>query len=75
MPHDTEEVFICALFRDLGGLLAQYYFPEEANAIRILMQQKQVSEAVASTQVLGISLEELGIAVARSWGFPPSSLW
>ncbi len=72
MPHDTEEVFICALFRDLGGLLAQYYFPEEANAIRILMQQKQVSEAVASTQVLGISLEELGIAVARSWGFPPS---
>lgn len=72
MAHDTEEAFICAMFRDLGQMLAQYYFPEEVDAIRILMQQRRVSEAVASAQVLGISLEELGIAVTRSWGFPPS---
>jgi len=69
--RDTEEAFICAMFRDLGQLLAQYYFAEEVDAIHILMQQKQMSETVASTQVLGISLEELGIAIARNWGFPP----
>ncbi|MFY9326518.1 MAG: HDOD domain-containing protein [Georgfuchsia sp.] len=72
MARDTEEAFICAMFRDLGQLLALYYFPEEVDAIRILMQQKQLSETVASTQVLGISLEELEIEIARGWGFPPS---
>ena len=72
MARDAEEAFICAMFRDLGQLLAQYYFHEEVEAIRILMQQKQLSESVASTQVLGISLEELGIEIARGWGFPPS---
>jgi hypothetical protein len=59
------------MFRDLGQMLAQYYFAEEVDAIHILMQQKQLSETVASIQVLGISLEELGIAIARNWGFPP----
>lgn len=72
MAHDCEEAFICAMFRDLGQMLAQYYFSEEVDAIHILMQQKQMSETAASTQVLGISLEELGIAIARSWGFPSS---
>lgn len=70
MARDTEEAFICAMFRDLGQMLAQYYFPEEVDAIRILIQQKQLSEMTASAQVLGISFEELGIAIARTWGFP-----
>ncbi|CAB1368214.1 protein kinase domain-containing protein [Denitratisoma oestradiolicum] len=70
LARDTEEAFICSMFHDLGRLLSQYYFPEEVETIRIVMQQKQMSEAQASAQVLGISFEELGIAIARSWGFP-----
>lgn len=72
MPRAGEEAFICSLFQSLGELLAQFYFPEEVDQIRRLMTQKEVSLQHASAQVLGLSFEELGIGIARTWGFPPS---
>ncbi|WIM05743.1 MAG: HDOD domain-containing protein [Candidatus Nitricoxidivorans perseverans] len=68
--RESEEAFICALFHGLGQLLARYYFPEEEEEIRKIMQQKHVSEEAAASRVLGISFEDLGIGVARTWGFP-----
>ena len=68
--RDAEEAFICALFHGLGQLLAQYYFPEESEEIRKVQQQKRCPVDAASLQVLGISFEDLGIGIARSWGFP-----
>ncbi|MDO8934060.1 MAG: HDOD domain-containing protein [Rhodocyclaceae bacterium] len=70
MPREMEESFICSLFHGLGQLLAQYYFPEEVDAIRNLMQSKQLSKTVASARVLGLSFEDLGIGIAKNWGFP-----
>ncbi|RTL49473.1 MAG: serine/threonine protein kinase [Rhodocyclaceae bacterium] len=70
--REAEEAFICALFHNLGQMLAQFYFPEEVETIRILMQQKKINETQASAQVLGLPYEELGIGIARTWGFPPS---
>jgi eukaryotic-like serine/threonine-protein kinase len=70
MPREGEEAFICALFHGLGEMLAQYYFPEEVDQIRKLMQSKHLSEEAASAKVLGIPLQELGIGIARTWGFP-----
>jgi len=72
IARESEEVFVCALFHSLGAQLAQYYFPEEAEQMRKLMQQKGLDENAAAIQVLGISLEELGIGIARHWGFPQS---
>ena len=69
--RDLEQTFICSLFHSLGRLLAQYYFPDESEEIRRTMEQKACSEESASLQVLGISFEDMGIAVARQWGFPP----
>jgi eukaryotic-like serine/threonine-protein kinase len=69
--RDLEQAFICALFHSLGRLLSQFYFPEESDEIRRIMAQKSCGEESAALQVLGISLEELGIAIARQWGFPP----
>lgn len=69
--RDLEQAFICAVFHNLGRLLAQFYFPEESEEIRNMMTQKACSEAAASQRVLGIGFEELGIGIARSWGFPP----
>ena len=69
--RDLEQTFICALFHNLGRLLAQYYFPEETEEIRRIAAQRSLSEDAASQQVLGISYEELGIEIARQWGFPP----
>ncbi|HZX32292.1 MAG TPA: HDOD domain-containing protein, partial [Rhodocyclaceae bacterium] len=69
--RDLEQSFICALFHNLGRLLSQYYFPEETDEIRRVMEQKGCGEDQAALQVLGISFEDLGIAIAREWGFPP----
>ena len=69
--RDLEQTFICSLFHNLGRLLAQYYFPEESDEIRRIMEQKEWSEDQASLQTLGLSFEDLGIAIARQWGFPP----
>ena len=70
LRRQGEEAFICALFHDLGKLLAQYYFPEEVGEIEKLVEFKKLSASAASAQVLGLSFEELGIGIAKSWGFP-----
>lgn len=67
---EQEQPFICAMFHNLGRLLSQYYLPEESEEIRKLVAQKEVPEAVAALQVLGVNFEDLGIGIARSWGFP-----
>ncbi|MBP9714301.1 MAG: HDOD domain-containing protein [Sterolibacterium sp.] len=72
MPRDAEEVFICSMFHGLGRLLVQFYFPDEVEEIRRLMLQRHCSDDAAVRQVLGTSFEELGGAIAKHWGFPPS---
>jgi serine/threonine protein kinase len=50
--RDVEQVFICAMFHNLGRLLSQYYFPEESEQIKHVIEQKPCSEEAASIQVL-----------------------
>jgi len=69
--RDLEQTFICSLFHSLGRLLTQFYFPDESEEIRRIIEQKGSKEDSAALQVLGISFEDMGIAVARQWGFPP----
>jgi serine/threonine protein kinase len=75
VARDSEEAFIGSMFQNLGRLLTEYYFPEEAQQVRDQMQPKpgstgKPSEDRVSAKVLGISYEELGVGVARSWGLP-----
>ncbi len=84
-PRESEEAFLCAMLHHLGRALCEFYFPEEAQQIRRIMRPhreplaatganaaKPLSEAMASTQVLGMSYEQLGLGVARHWGLPDS---
>jgi HD-like signal output (HDOD) protein len=80
--YDPEVVFIVTALQNLGRLLVQYHFPEEAEQIRQLMQaapapegaepgapeQPGMSEEAASFAVLGVDTQALGAAVARHWG-------
>ena len=68
--RDVEQVFICSMFHNLGRLLSQFYFPDESEEIKHAMEQKPCTEDVAAVQVLGLTFEELGIGIARTWGFP-----
>jgi HD-like signal output (HDOD) protein len=67
--RDGEEAFICAMFRNLGRLLVAYYFHEEHREILRLAGRAMTADQ-AARQVLGISMDELGIGVARAWNFP-----
>ncbi len=78
-PRDAEEAFISAMFQNLGRLLTEFYFQEEAQQIRAICKPAAPrgsnlvpppDEAVVSARVLGITFEELGIGVAKHWGLP-----
>lgn len=69
---EGEEAFIGALFQNLGRMLSQFYFPDEAASIRALVAapDEGLSEESAATRVLGMGFEALGVGVARAWGLP-----
>jgi len=77
VARDGEEAFIGAMFQNLGRLLTEYYFAEEAGQIRSLAAAAgretgmvAQAEAAASISVLGLSFEDLGLGIAKSWGLP-----
>jgi serine/threonine protein kinase len=79
LSRDSEEAFLGAMFHNLGRLLTEYYFPEEAQAIREQVQSTSARPDTAvpsadsiAERVLGIGFEQLGLGVARSWGLPDS---
>jgi serine/threonine protein kinase len=75
LPRDSEEAFLGSMFQNLGRLLTEYYFPEEALQVRKQLSDERAGpaerEAVA-LRVLGIGLDELGAGVAQAWGLPES---
>ncbi|MBL0731118.1 serine/threonine protein kinase [Piscinibacter sp. HJYY11] len=78
--REGEEAFIGAIYQSLGRLLTEFYFPEEARQVRSLVAaatkkpgtsgRTTSAEEAASITVLGLSFEELGLGIARSWGLP-----
>jgi HD-like signal output (HDOD) protein len=67
--RDAEELMICSMFQNLGRMLVTYYFFEESQEIARFIEQGQ-SEDQAVVTVLGLSYNEIGIGVAKSWNFP-----
>lgn len=68
---EAEEAFIGSMFQNLGRMLTEYYFPEEAQQIRQLARDGDATaRSNAAVKVLGISHQDLGVGVARSWGLP-----
>ncbi len=67
---DVETSFVAAMFHKLGKQLAIYYFPEEYGEIKGLVNNKGMEEAQAALAVLGVSYDDLGMAIAREWQLP-----
>jgi serine/threonine protein kinase len=71
--RDGEEAFIGSMFQNLGRLLTEYYFPDEAQQIRRSLPLGPVSSVQrdqAAQKVLGIGFDELGAGIARHWHLP-----
>ncbi|MES2958601.1 MAG: HDOD domain-containing protein [Pseudomonadota bacterium] len=64
VAREAEETFLSAMFQNLGRLLVEFYFPDEARQIRAL------DEPAAAQRILGINFEALGVGVAKAWGLP-----
>jgi serine/threonine protein kinase len=70
--RDKEEAFLGAMFQNLGRLLTDYYFPDEARQVRAAKAASPSprAEESAAISVLGLGFEDLGLAVAKTWGLP-----
>ena len=77
--YDQEVVYLITALQNLGWLVVQYHFPDEAAQIRRLMQPVAAQKAGepdeqgmtaegASFAVLGIDIDALGSAVMHHWG-------
>ncbi|GIX25073.1 MAG: hypothetical protein KatS3mg122_2304 [Caldimonas sp.] len=69
-----EESYIAALMQNLGRVLVQHHLPDEAAQVRQLARSQGQSEEQAAQAVLGLSYEDLGVAVGRTWGLPEELL-
>ena len=69
---EAEDAFLGGIFKNLGCMLTLFYFPEEAQQIRKILQlgEPPMTADQASTKVLGLSYEDLGLGVAKAWGLP-----
>lgn len=80
--YDSEVVFLVVMLQNLGRLLVNYHFPDEAEQILQLMRSVPpepgaepgtpelpgMSESSASLAVLGVDIDAVGAAVAKHWG-------
>ena len=77
--YDQEVVYLITALQNLGSLVVQYHFPDEAAQIRRLMQagagpkpgdpeELGMSAEAASFAVLGVDIDALGSAVMHHWG-------
>ncbi|MBL8288938.1 MAG: HDOD domain-containing protein [Rubrivivax sp.] len=83
--YDGEVVYLLTLLQNLGRLVVQYHFADDAQQIRRLMQpgaparegepaEPGMSEEGAAYAVLGADIDAIGQAVARWWGLEESVL-
>jgi non-specific serine/threonine protein kinase len=83
--YDAEVVYLLTVLQNLGRLVMQYHFADEARQIHRLMQpappvepgqaaEPGMPEEAASFAVLGVDAEAIGAAVARHWGLDESVL-
>jgi non-specific serine/threonine protein kinase len=81
--YDTEVVYLVTVLQNLGPLVVQYHFPEEAQQIRRLMlpapspkpgqpDEPGMTAEAASFAVLGVDIAALGAAVIQHWGLDDS---
>jgi HD-like signal output (HDOD) protein len=68
---DPEEAFVCAMMSQLGKLLMIYYQPDKYRKISDRILTHGDSETKAAKFACGVTYDELGMAVAKQWNFPP----
>ena len=66
----VQESQVCGLVQNLGRLLACYYLYDEIARSHALQAEQNLSEDDAVARTLGVSFDQIGIAVAKRWKYP-----
>ena len=66
---DPETAFTCALLHDIGELVIQQCFPDEAELINLAMKAGQ-SRIDAQRETLGYDYSQVGAELVRRWKLP-----
>lgn len=84
--YDPEAAYMVAVLQNVGRIVMQYHFAEQAQQVQILMfppgssdgdnaeARSALSEDLASFSVLGVDLASVGVAVGRHLGLDAATL-
>ncbi|MGB4270207.1 MAG: HDOD domain-containing protein [Spirochaetota bacterium] len=70
-----EEFFIAGLIHDIGKVLMNNFFPDEMKQIIDISQSKGGLIVDIEKNVLGLTHEEIGIAIGKKWNFENNLLY
>ncbi|MDP3842691.1 MAG: HDOD domain-containing protein [Oxalobacteraceae bacterium] len=70
--HHTEEAVVCSMLHTLGRMMVAFYLPEHWSQAQQDSEKTQQHQDLVLQQMLGLSLEQLGRAIAQRWGLPDS---
>jgi HD-like signal output (HDOD) protein len=68
--RDAEQVYTCAMFRNLGEVLIALFKSESYEIILREIEEHHLTVHEACHKVLDFTYEELGRAIASAWGLP-----
>ena len=68
LPKVAEEAVVCSILHTLGRMMVSFYMPERWQ--QISQRADGRGEEEMADEVLGMSLERIGVAAARHWGLP-----
>ena len=70
--YSAQEAQISALMQNLGRMMSIFYLYDELERSHALQTDKNIKESEAIRQTLGVSFEEIGVAIASHWALPDS---
>ena len=65
---DPEEAVVCSMLHALGRMMITFYMPEAW--ARLQEHSGAGNEDAAATDVLGLTMDQIGHAAAENWGLP-----
>lgn len=68
--NNKEEAVVCALMHHVGRLMLVFYFPNEWSKIQKATGGEYTRENAASLEIIGVTIDEISLVIARIWGLP-----
>ncbi len=70
-----EEYFAAGLMHDIGRIVINNFFPEEMKKIQEILSDRKYPILEVEKNVLGLTHEEIGIAIGKKWQFENNFLY